>query len=292
MELDDCRMVRLPDGTCVPAIGQGTWLMGEDAAQRPGELASLRAGLDAGLTLVDTAEMYGEGAAETLVGEALLADAGNSGAARPFLVSKVYPHNAGRDRIFDACAASRARLGVDCLDLYLLHWRGEIPLVETVACMGELMARGWIRRWGVSNFDAEDMEELLAVPGGEACATNQVLYHLGSRGIEVALLPWMRAHGIPTMAYCPLAQGGRLTRGLLSDPAVRAVAERRGATPAQVLLAFVVRAGDVIAIPKAGGAAHARENAEALRLRLDERDVAELDAAFPAPAFRVALDTQ
>ena len=346
MGLDGRRMVRLPDGTFVPAVGQGTWLMGEDAARRPGELASLRAGLDAGLTLIDTAEMYGEGAAESLVGEVLRAEAADGGAwdgepvaggsgvlraagvpgdeasdrgaasaaggaagygmmpvgrvsavgsaarARPFLVSKVYPHNAGRDRIFDACAASRARLGVDCLDLYLLHWRGEVPLAETVSCMGELVARGWIRRWGVSNFDVEDMEELLAIPGGESCATNQVLYHLGSRGIEVALLPWMRAHGIPAMAYCPLAQGGRLTRGLLADPAVRAVAERHGATPAQVLLAFVVRAGDVIAIPKAGSAAHARENAGALSLCLDERDVAELDAAFPAPEFRVALDTQ
>ncbi len=211
-----------------------------------------------------------------------------------FLVSKVYPHNAGRDRIFDSCRASLDRLGTGALDLYLLHWRGDVPLAETVACMEELRAEGLIRRWGVSNFDVADMQELMSVPGGDACAVNQVLYHLGSRGIEFDLLPWQDAHGIPLMAYCPLAQAGRLARarGLLRDPSVAEVAARHDATPAQVLLAFVIRSGTVVAIPKASTPAHARDNAAALDLRLTGDDLALLDRRFPAPARKTPLDME
>lgn len=284
------RTVTLPDGTRIPAIGQGTWYMGDDPARRTSEIEALRTGVACGMTLIDTAEMYGEGAAERLVGEAI----------RPldrdelFLVSKVYPHNAGRAHIFDSCRASLGRLGVDALDLYLLHWRGDVPLAETVACMEELRAEGLIRRWGVSNFDVADMEELMDVPGGGACAVNQVLYHLGSRGIEFDLVPWQSERGIPVMAYCPLAQAGRLAsaRGLLQDPTVAEVAARHDAAPAQVLLAFVIRSGDVVAIPKAATPEHARDNAAALDLRLTDDDLALLDRRFPAPSRKVPLDME
>lgn len=282
------RTVALPDGTRIPAIGQGTWYMGDDPARRATEVETLRTGAACGMTLIDTAEMYGEGAAETLVGAAIAPLERDE----LFLVSKVYPHNAGRDRIFDSCRASLERLGVETLDLYLLHWRGDVPLAETVACMEQLQADELIRRWGVSNFDVADMEELMAVPGGDACAVNQVLYHLGSRGIEFDLLPWQDAHGIPVMAYCPLAQGGRLSAGLLRDEAVAAVASRHDATPAQVLLAFVIRSGTVVAIPKASTPAHARDNAAALELRLTDDDLALLDQRFPAPDRKMPLDME
>ena len=283
------RMARLPDGVLVPAIGQGTWHLGDSVARRPEEAAALRAGLEAGLSLVDTAEMYGEGAAESLVGEALR---GLDASERPFLVSKVYPHRADRAHIFEACAASRARLGVDRLDLYLLHWRGTAPLAETVACMGELIERGWIARWGVSNFDVDDMIDLLATPGGLDCATDQVLYNLGSRGIEYELLPWLHDRHIPVMAYCPLAQGGRLSAGILDDEVVREVAAAHDAAPAQVMLSFAVRSGWVIAIPKATSATHARENAAAMGLQLTEGELRALSKRFPAPHCKVPLDVQ
>lgn len=284
------RTVKLPDGTLVPAIGQGTWYMGDDPARRASEIEALRTGVACGMTLIDTAEMYGEGAAERLVGEAI-APLDRDGL---FLVSKVYPHNAGRAHIFGSCRASLDRLGTGALDLYLLHWRGEVPLAETVTCMEELRAEGLIRRWGVSNFDVADMEELMSVPGGDACAVNQVLYHLGSRGIEFDLVPWQAARGIPLMAYCPLAQAGRLARarGLLQDPSVAEVAARHDATPAQVLLAFAIRSGDVVAIPKAATPEHARDNAAALNLRLTDDDLALLDRRFPAPARKMPLDME
>lgn len=286
--------IRLADGTDMPALGQGTWYMGEGRTPRDDEVAALRAGFSAGLTLVDTAEMYGDGAAERLVGEALLGAGALEAVPRDelFVVSKVYPWNAGRDRIFDACEGTLRRLGTDHLNLYLLHWRGSVPLSETVSCMEELVARGMIRRWGVSNFDVSDMEELWSVRGGEGCAVNQVLYHLGSRGVEYDLLPWMAERGVACMAYCPLAQAGRLRRGLLSAPAVLEVAGRCGATPAQVLLAFCVRGGLVAAIPKASSREHALENAAAAGLRLSEEDLELLDSAFPAPTRKMPLDMQ
>lgn len=272
------RAVALPDGIAVPAVGQGTWRMGEDSRRAKAEIAALRAGIELGMTLVDTAEMYGDGATETLVGEALagLRD-------RVFLVSKVYPHNAGAGRIERACEQSLKRLKTDRLDLYLLHWRGAVPLAETVERMEALVAAGKIARWGVSNLDADDMQELFDA-GGEACATNQVLYNIGERGVEFDLLPMLSDRGIPTMAYSPIAQG-RLPR----SAALAAVAERHGVTPYQAALAFVLRDPTVIAIPKAGDVAHVEANHRALDLRLSPEDLAALDADFPPPRAKTPL---
>ncbi|NAW33341.1 aldo/keto reductase [Halomonas alimentaria] len=273
----------------LPAIGQGTWYMGEGLAPRSGEIRALQHGLAMGLTLIDTAEMYADGGAEEVVGEAL---AGRRDEA--FLVSKVYPWNAGRDSAIAACEASLKRLRTDHLDLYLLHWPGSIPLDETLEAFDRLREAGKIRRFGVSNFDIDEMRALHALPGGEACAVNQVLYHLGSRGIEHSLLPWQREHGMPTMAYCPLAQAGGLREDLLGHPEVLGIAARHGITPAQVLLAWAIRPHDgrrdVIAIPKAARVDHVEQNAAALHVRLDDDALARLDAALPAPGRKVPLD--
>lgn len=273
-------------GAAAGPIGQGTWYLGEDPAAFETERAALRTGLERGMTLLDTAEMYGEGAAERLVGRAI------EGFDREklFLVSKVYPFHAGRRDIFRCCEASLRRMNTDYLDLYLLHWRGRVPLEETVACMEELKARGRIRAWGVSNLDAADMRELLEVPGGGGCATDQVLYHLGSRGIEYDLLPLLRRHAIPVMAYCPLAQAGALRRGLLAAPAVTEAARAHGATSAQVLLAFVLAQPGLLPIPRTGDPAHAAENAAAAALHLTDAELAALDRAFPAPGWPTPLD--
>jgi len=274
----------------LPALGQGTWYMGEGRAPRDAEVRALQQGLDLGLTLIDTAEMYADGGAEEVVGDALRGRRDEA-----FLVSKVYPWNAGRDSAIAACERSLARLGTDHLDLYLLHWPGNIPLDETLEAFERLLEQGKIRRFGVSNFDLDDLQALWSLPGGERCAVNQVLYHLGSRGIEHSLLPRQRERDLPTMAYCPLAQGGRLRRDLLGHAEVRAVAEAHGATPEQVLLAWTIRPApdgrrDVIAIPKAVQPEHVRANAEALTLRLDTTALARLDAAFPAPERKPPLD--
>lgn len=269
-------------------IGQGTWYLGERQSSRAQELKTLRSGIDAGMTLIDTAEMYGGGRAEELVGEAIR----GYDREKLYIVSKVFPHNAGRKRVFDACENSLSRLHTDYLDLYLLHWRGSIPLWETVECMEELKARGLIRNWGVSNLDADDMEELFAVPDGKNCATDQVLYHLGSRGIEYDLLPLLQEREIPVMAYCPLAQAGSLRRGLLDSPAVLEVAGAHGATPSQILLAFLLARPGVVPIPRTGLPQHALENARAAEILLSADELALLDRAFPAPRRKVMLDMQ
>lgn len=272
-------------GQRLPAIGQGTWYMGEDASARREEAMALRAGVDCGLTLIDTAEMYAEGGAEEVVGEAIrgLRD-------RVFLVSKVYPWNAGGSNMTAACEASLRRLGTEHLDLYLLHWRGNYSLQETVTAMEKLVEQGKIRHWGVSNLDYADMQELWQVKGGEVCAANQVLYHLASRGIEYDLLPWCQQHSMPVMAYCPLAQAGRLRSGLFANPTVKAIADAHQATVAQVLLAWVIRQQGIMAIPKAATVKHVEENAAALTLTLSEEEQALLDSAFPAPGRKTALD--
>lgn len=259
----------------LPRLGQGTWRMGEGQRPRAQEAAALRLGVDLGMTLIDTAEMYGEGAAEEVVAEAI---AGRRDEV--FLVSKVYPHNATRAGVAAACARSLKRLRTDRLDLYLLHWQGRVPIEETVAGFEALVAAGHIRAWGVSNFDVDDMATL---PPG--CRANQVLYHVGERGIEFDLLPWSRAQGMPVMAYSPVGQGGALLR----HPALAAVAARHGATPAQVAVAWTLAQPGVVSIPKASDAAHVRENAAAAGLRLAAEDLAEIDAAFPPPRSKQPL---
>lgn len=273
------KTVTLPGGEKVPALGQGTWMIGERHDRRADEIAALRAGVELGMTLIDTAEMYGDGAAEILIGEAL-----RDVRHRLFLVSKAYPQNASRKRLAGACEASLKRLGTDRLDLYLLHWRGSVPLAETVEAMEALKSAGKIRHWGVSNLDTDDMDELVAA-GGEACATDQILYNLTRRGAEHDLLPWLKRLGMPLMAYSPVEQGR-----LLADRVLVQVAETIGATPAQVALAWAMRQNNMIAIPKAGSVAHVRENRAAADLILSDADLAALDAAFPRPRNRRSLE--
>ena len=269
------RHVTLPDGTHVPVLGQGTWNMAERADARREEIAALREGVERGLTLIDTAEMYADGRSEELVGEAI---AGIRD--RVFLVTKAYPHHAGRDTLPRACEASLRRLGTDTIDLYLLHWRGRVPLGETVETMEALVQRGLIARWGVSNLDTDDMDELVAA-GGERCATDQILYNLTRRAPEHDLIPWLAARHIPVMAYSPVEQGR-----LLRHAALRDVAEARGATPAQIALAWLLTRDNVITIPKAGTRAHVAENAAAAGMVLSADECAALDRAFPLPAPR------
>ena len=280
------KTIHLPDGTEIPAVGQGTWYLGEERSKRTSETQTLRWGVEHGLTLIDTAEMYGDGASEELVGHAIEP----LDRSKLFLVSKVYPWNAGRRNIFDSCQDSLDRLGTDYLDLYLLHWRGSVPLSETVACMEELKAQGKIRRWGVSNFDLSDMQELLRLKHGENCAVAQDLYHLGSRGIEYDLLPFLRRQSIPLMAYSPLAQAGRLRQKLLSSAAIQTVAENHSITPIQVLLAFVLAQDGVFAIPRASRVSHVQANCEAADVVLSAEELALLNEAFPAPNRKVPLD--
>jgi diketogulonate reductase-like aldo/keto reductase len=254
--------------------------MGENPADRRSEIEALQAGLDLGMRLIDTAEMYGDGAAEEVVGKALAGRRDGS-----FLVTKVYPHNATRKGTIAACERSLRRLDTDRIDLYLLHWRGQVALAETVAAFGELMRAGKIRHWGVSNFDVADMDELLRTPGGAAVSTNQVLYNLTRRGIEYDLLPWCAQRAVPVMAYSPLEQ----TR-LLDDAGLLRVAERHAATPAQVALAWVLRQEGVIAIPKASSAEHVRQNQLSLALKLEPDDLAALDRTFRAPVRKQPLE--
>jgi len=272
------RTVALPDRTSVPALGLGTWRMGEDSRRREQEIRAIHAGIALGMTLIDTAEMYGDGATEQLLGEALkgLRD-------QVFLVSKVYPQNAGRGRIERACDASLKRLGTDHLDLYLLHWRGPVPLAETVEGMEALMRAGKIRRWGVSNLDTGDMQELLR-QGGDACATNQIFYNVTERGAEFDLIPLLRSRQIPTMAYSPIGQGR-----LPNSAALSVIAGRHGVTRFAVALAWVLRDPTVIAIPKAGDLEHLTANRAALDLHLTSEDLAAIDAEFPPPLRKSRL---
>lgn len=278
--------VLLPDGTAIPSLGQGTWFLGEQKSRREDELVSLKAGISAGMTLLDTAEMYGDGKAEELLSEAI------QGVDRSslFLVSKVYPHNAGRKNIFKSCNKTLERLNTDYLDLYLLHWRGSIPLSETVECMEELKKEGKIRRWGVSNFDTADMNELWSVKGGSNCQINQVLYHVASRGIEYDLIPWMEDHKVPVMAYCPLAQAGDLKQGLYENPVLVRIADAHNCTVSNVLLAFVIRNNNVVAIPRTGNKDHALDNVKAWEIVLTADELMEINQAFPGPVRKTFLD--
>ena len=272
------RQMRLPDGTMVAALGQGTWHMGENGRDVAAECAALRLGLDLGMSLIDTAEMYAGGGAEAIVAEAV---AGRRDEA--FIVSKVLPGNATRAGTIAACERSLARLRCDHIDLYLLHWGGAAPLGETVAGFQALRAAGKIRHWGVSNLDVAEMEELAGIDGG--CATDQVLYNLEHRGAEFDLLGWCAARGMPVMAYSPVGQGGRLLR----HAALAAVARRHDASPAQIALAWTLRHPGVIAIPKAATPEHVRQNAAAGDIRLTAADLAALDGAFPPPRRKLPL---
>ena len=278
--------VRLADGSDMPLLGMGTWHMGENASRGRTEISALREGLAQGVRMIDTAELYADGDTERLVGEALRGVPRDS----VYVVSKVVPAHAGYSHMRESCEASLARLGLGYLDLYLLHWPGSVPLRETVECMETLKRDGLIRRWGVSNFDVADMRKLWDTPGGDACVVNQVLYHLESRGVEVELKPWMQRHGVAMMAYCPLAQGGRLAYGLMNEPTLNAVAKRHNATPAQILLAWVMRDGETVAIPKASTPGHMRQNVEAARIALTAEDLDALNAQFPAPRAKPPLD--
>ncbi|WP_104088216.1 aldo/keto reductase [Cryobacterium sp. N19] len=264
------------NGVRVPVIGQGTWHLGEDPAKRKTEVAALGAGIDAGLTVIDTAEMYGDGASEELVGEAI-----RGRRDEVVLVSKVYPHNASRSGVVAACERSLRRLGTDRLDVYLLHWSGSIPLSETVDGFEHLRAAGKIRSWGLSNFDLDDLE-----PVPEGCATNQVLYNLGSRGIEFDLLLWQQHQRMPLMAYSPLGQGP----SLLEHPLLAELGRWHGVTAAQIALAWVIRQPGIIAIPKASSLEHVRQNVGAGAVVLDAEDCLALDNAFPVPRGKQPLD--
>jgi len=274
------KIITLPSGEKLPALGQGTWYMGDKRETRAEEVSTLQFGLDLGLKLIDTAEMYGEGKAEELIGEAI---AGRRDQA--FLVSKVYPHNASRKSIIAACERSLARMRTDRIDLYLLHWRGNIPFSETMEGFMALRKAGKIRHYGVSNLDLDDMRELFPLPGGEAVATNQLLYNLTRRGIEWDLLPWLREKRIPVMAYSPIEQGR-----LLRNPKLAGFTKRHGMTPAQAALAWLMAAGDIIAIPKTGRRERLKENLGALELELSADQLAELDRLFPPPKAPVPLE--
>ncbi|MFP7495245.1 aldo/keto reductase [Terribacillus saccharophilus] len=277
------KKVTLPDGIELPAIGQGTWYMADDKSKRHDEIQALRTGIDQGLQVIDTAEMYGSGRSEHLVGEAIA-----NRREKVFLVSKVLPSNASFDDVVKACNDSLERLGTDYLDLYLLHWRGRVPLEETVAAFEQLKKEGKIKRWGVSNFDTEDMEELWAVDNGRNCAVNQVLYNLTARGIEYDLMPWHKEKDVPLMAYCPLAQGDR--QEILQNAAVRDLAKAYGVSVSQIALAWTIQSGQVLSIPKAGQAAHTMENAEAGNIVLNKEDLAKLDKEFPPPTSKIPLE--
>jgi diketogulonate reductase-like aldo/keto reductase len=280
------KSVLLSHGVHVPALGLGTWRFGESASTRRAEVAAVRQALDLGYRLIDTAEMYGDGGAEAVVGEALQAAvaAGTVRREELFLVTKVLPTNASRRGTVAACERSLHRLGVEFVDLYLLHWRGRHPLADTVAAFETLRARGVIRAWGVSNFDVDDLDELWAVTDGPACVANQVYYSASERGVEFDLLPAQRRRGLATMAYCPIDQGT-----LAGDATFAAVGRRHGISAAQAALAWLLRQPDVIAIPKAGRERHLRENLAAADVTLTDQDFAEIDARFPPPKRKQRL---
>ena len=271
--------ISMPAGDSVPALGQGTWYMGESARKRAEEVRALQLGIDLGLTLIDTAEMYADGGAEEVTGEAIRGRRDGV-----YLVTKVLPSHGSRTAVVAACEGSLKRLGTDHIDLYLLHWRGNYALEDTLTGFAQLQKAGKIRAWGVSNFDVDDMEELLEARGNSV-ASNQVLYNLGRRGIEYDLLPWSADHGVPVMAYSPIAQGR-----LLQDRTLKTIAAAHSATPAQVALAFVLSRPNVIAIPKSSNAEHVRENAGAADITLSESDLRTLDAAFPPPKGKERLE--
>ena len=283
------KTVSLPDGTKVPALGQGTWKMGENTVFEKKEEEAIKYGIELGMTLIDSAEMYADGNAETVVGEAIRGLKGIRD--KLFLVSKVYPFNADRENTVKSCENSLKRLGTDYLDLYLLHWRGRIPLEETVAAMEKLKKAGRIKRWGVSNFDTSDMEELWGVENGKNCSVNQILYHLGSRGVDYDLLPWCRKKKVAVMAYCPVAQGNSPAFSKMKKSRILSeICESKGITLYQLLLAWCMRDGDVIVIPKSSDKKHIYENYMSQNIVLNTEDLKKIEEEFPKPDRKVFLD--
>lgn len=277
--------VELPSGHTMPVLGMGTWRMGENHRRQEAEVTALRRGMSLGLTLIDTAEMYGEGGAEEVVAEAI----SSADRTNLFLVSKVYPHNASSQGVVAACDRSLARLGTDYLDLYLLHWRGDVPIAETMAAFQQLQAAGKIRDYGVSNFDVDDMTEAMSVPRGEAIATNQILYNLSRRGIEIDLLPWCRERNIPVMAYSPIEQG-RLLSNSRHSGALQQIAKEKGVADAQVAIAWLLHQPGVVVIPKASKIGHVEQNYAALDISLSAEELLRLEKAFPKPARPIPLE--
>lgn len=272
-------------GKPVTRIGLGTWMLGDDDNRRPQELDALRAGIEAGANLLDTAEMYGEGRAENLLGEAMAPYARED----LFVVSKVYPWNADKGHMEDSLTYTLKRLGTNYLDLYLLHWPGQVPLEETVALFEAFKHQGLIRAWGVSNFDTPDMQELWDLPDGNHCRTNQVLYNIADRGVEFDLLPWMKAHDLPLMAYCPLAQGGELEDAMYQSEAVQELCEDRAISTEQLMLAFLLTHEGVYPIPRSSSRAHTLANLQALDIHLRPEELAVIEAAFPKPLTKQPL---
>lgn len=282
------KKITLSNGTIVDNLGIGTWYMGENFNSRAEEISSIQYALDNGIQLIDTAEMYGNGESEILIGEAIR----GYNRDKLFLVSKVLPYNANEKNIFKSCENSLKRLNTDYLDLYLLHWKGSYSFDETFSCMEKLKESGKIHQWGVSNMDINDMIEIYNSPLGKNCQVNQVLYHLGSRGIEYSLKPFTDSKNIPTMAYCPLAQGGKLKNKLLNSSAVKQIASKYNITPIQVLLCFVLSQNNMIAIPKASKLQHMKENIECLNIKLDTDDILLLNKEFPIPTKKLPLDIE
>ncbi len=276
--------ITLKNGDMIPTLGIGTWYLGEKRYKT--DLEAIKTALDIGVTLIDTAEMYGDGRAEELIGDAIR----GVDRERLYIVSKVYPHNAGKKNIKKSLLKSMERMGVKYIDMYLLHWRGSIPLSETVLCMEMLKKEGLIRNWGVSNFDTSDMKELLSVPYGDNCAVNQVLYHLGSRGIEYELMPFLKKHGIHVMAYCPMAQAGDLKTELIYNKKLMRIAEKYNITVAELLLKFVTLQEDMIVIPRSGNSEHIKKNWFIRDVKVSEKDIEEMNKEFPAPKRKTYLD--
>ena len=277
-----------PDGRKISNLGIGTWNVGDSNLKKKEEIKSIRYALENGVQLIDTAEMYGNGNSERLVGEAI------NGLDREklYIVSKVLPGNAGEKNIFDSCRNSLKRLGTEYMDLYLLHWRGMVPLEETVECMERLKKEGLIKNWGVSNMDIDDMEELLSIPKGKNCIVNQVLYHLGSKGIEYSLKPYTDRNKIITMAYCPIAQGGSLREGLLSSKSVQEISKKYNISPVQVLLCYILQKENTVAIPKASRPDHMKELIDCRNIILEKKDIELLEKKYPKPTRKLPLDIE
>ncbi|MBW5409562.1 aldo/keto reductase [Brachyspira hampsonii] len=278
----------LKSSNIMPKFGIGTWCIGEVETEFKKESEAIAFALENGVRLIDTAEMYGNGKAESIIGNALKTV--NIKREELFIVSKVYPHNAGRDKIFDSLKASLKRLGLDYLDMYLLHWRGRVPLSETVECMETAKKEGLINDWGVSNFDIDDMKELETVKYGDKCTVNQVLYHLGSRGVDYSLAPYMEERNIALMAYCPLAQAGGLGKDILKNDTLLSIAKKHNAMPSQIALAFIMSFNNKIAIPKSSNKKHLIENIESQKIKLDDEDMVLINKEFPKPNKKMHLD--